>query len=1128
MKIPSTLVCVLIVWAASFLTSPAQVLWTVGSDDNGWPVGDGGGANATFVQENGVINPLPGDPASPEIDQQADNDYYLAGQYYDVISSVTAFYGDYVPVGIVAANEEAAERAFAGSDNDLRYHFNLPTSLLPDDMLSVTFDALNLDTSAPDPRYGIEVYVNGVLVQPQIIIHPAQLNQAFTTPQFSLASVNAEVGFGFDNIVSLKGISYSGDGGGSWMGFDYVQLNQPTEVIPPPVFPWAVGMDDDSWPVGDGGGPNATFVQENGVINPLPGDPASPEIDQQADNDYYFAGQYTTPIASVIAAYGDYTPVGLVPVNEEAAERAFAGGDNDLRYHFNLPNELSPGDRVSVTFDALNLDESDVDPRYGVEVYFNGVLVQPEITIRPGQLGQTFTTPPFTLGSVNAQTGSGFDNIVSLRGINHSAEGGGNWMGIDYVQLNPSTTVIPPPVLPWSVGLDDDAWPVGDGGGPNTTFVEGNGVVNPLPGDPASPEIDQQADNDYYFAGAYTTVIDSVVAAYGPYAPVGLVPVNEEAAERGFADNDKELRYHFNLPIGIQPNDLLSVTFDALNLDESGLDPRYGIEVYFNGLLVQTQIVIRPAQLGQAFSTPQFTLASVNAQVGPGFDNIVSLRGISYEGDGGGNGMGIDYVQLNPTPKVTFPWAVGRKDNGWPAGDGGGPNASFVQENGVINPLPGNPASPEVDQQADNDYYFAGSYTTPIDSVVTAYGNYTPVGLVFANEEAAERAFAGGDNDLRYHFNLPGSLQPDDLLAVRFAANNLDGNGADARYGVEVYFNGVLVKDQVVIRTADLNTDIATQPFTLASVNAQVGPGFDNIVSLKGINYNADGGGNWMGIDYIQLNPVRPSPFPWAVGMDDDGWPVGDGGGPNATFVQENGVINPLPGNPSSPEVDGQADNDYYFAGEYTTTIDSVTALYGGYTPVGLVPVNEEAAERAFAGGDNDLRYHFNLPDTLKPEDMVSVTFDPLNLDDPANPANTDLRYGVEVYFNGVLVQDEIVVRPPDLGTAFTTPPFSLASVNAQVGSGFDNIVSLRGINHNAEGGGNWMGIDYVQLNPIALRLLPPVVIDGQVFLDWTGTGSLESAPTVLGPWTPVTPTPTPPYAEAVVPGENRFFRLRQ
>ena len=110
-------------------------------------------------------------------------------------------------------------------------------------------------------------------------------------------------------------------------------------------------------------------------------------------------------------------------------------------------------------------------------------------------------------------------------------------------------------------------------------------------------------------------------------------------------------------------------------------------------------------------------------------------------------------------------WQVGKADGGWPAGDGGGTNTTFVQENGNTNPLPGSPASPEIDQQADNDYYFAGSYATAIASVVASYGPYTPVGLVTTNEEAAERAFAGGDIDLRYHFNLAASLLPTDLVS---------------------------------------------------------------------------------------------------------------------------------------------------------------------------------------------------------------------------------------------------------------------------------------------------------------------------------------------------------------------------
>ena len=205
---------------------------------------------------------------------------------------------------------------------------------------------------------------------------------------------------------------------------------------------WTTGLNDNDWPLtGTTGGAQTNFWQENGVINPLPGSPTSPQVAQQSDNDYYFAGTYS----AVIGANGAYTPVGVVAANELGAERAFAGGDLELRYHFNLPNTFAANDLFSVSFDALNLHTgADVpDSRFGVEVYFNNILVGTQVVIRPANLGTTYTTSPFSLASVGAVTGAGADNIVSLKGISYNAEGGGNWMGVDYVQLD--TAVIPEP-----------------------------------------------------------------------------------------------------------------------------------------------------------------------------------------------------------------------------------------------------------------------------------------------------------------------------------------------------------------------------------------------------------------------------------------------------------------------------------------------------------------------------------------------------------------------------------------------------------------------------------------------------------------------------------------------------------
>ena len=203
---------------------------------------------------------------------------------------------------------------------------------------------------------------------------------------------------------------------------------------------WTVGLPGDGWPQGGvGGGANTNFIQELGE-NDLPGSATNTGGVGEArdiDDDYYFAGVFST-----VTDGGDYSPLGVVAGNEENAERAFAGTDNSLRYHFNLPNFVGASDPLAVSWDANNLHtDGQADPRYGVEVYFNGNLVGAETIIRPAELGVINTTPTFTLADVNGQVGEGFDNYVELRGTNYNAEGGGNWMGVDHVSLN----VIPEP-----------------------------------------------------------------------------------------------------------------------------------------------------------------------------------------------------------------------------------------------------------------------------------------------------------------------------------------------------------------------------------------------------------------------------------------------------------------------------------------------------------------------------------------------------------------------------------------------------------------------------------------------------------------------------------------------------------
>jgi hypothetical protein len=287
--------------------------------------------------------------------------------------------------------------------------------------------------------------------------------------------------------------------------------------------------------------------------------------------------------------------------------------------------------------------------------------------------------------------------------------------------------------------------------------------------------------------------------------------------------------------------------------------------------------------------------------------------------------------------------------------------------------------------------------------------------------------------------------------------------------GVTKYYqNGELLAEGSF--AVDLQMVTLSRDTTNASANDKLTGLLDEAIVYDVALTEEQVASHFAAIGLVAPEPLLPPELPWSVGRNDDGWPAGDGGGPNTSFMQETGT-NELPGDPASPEVAQQADDDYYWAGDYSTVI----AGNGDYEPVGLVEVNEEAAERAFAGTDNDLRYHFNLPESLQPTDRLTVSYDALNLH---TDGQTDARYGIEVYVNNVQVQSEIVIRPDQLGQTYDTEPFTLADVNAEVGSGYDNILTLKGVNYNAEGGGNWMGIDYVQLSQAAPEGPVSILVD--------------------------------------------------
>lgn len=92
-------------------------------------------------------------------------------------------------------------------------------------------------------------------------------------------------------------------------------------------------------------------------------------------------------------------------------------------------------------------------------------------------------------------------------------------------------------------------------------------------------------------------------------------------------------------------------------------------------------------------------------------------------------------------------------------------------------------------------------------------------------------------------------------------------------------------------------------------------------------------------------------------------------------------------------------------------------------------------------------------------------------------------------------------------------------------GTGEVTISLTPGANNNNANHFTYLGVLKMELLPLP-RHLPPRITGGSLNLQWTGGGVLEWAPTVMGPWTPLS-SPDGNYSESVLPGTNRFFRVR-
>ncbi|MCX8238043.1 MAG: choice-of-anchor D domain-containing protein [Akkermansiaceae bacterium] len=210
----------------------------------------------------------------------------------------------------------------------------------------------------------------------------------------------------------------------------------------------------------------------------------------------------------------------------------------------------------------------------------------------------------------------------------------------------------------------------------------------------------------------------------------------------------------------------------------------------------------------------------------------------------------------------------------------------------------------------------------------------------------------------------------------------------------------------------------------------------------------------------------------WSIGVDDG---VQDGNGDavnglndlatlngvdfNVSGVQETGLQD-LPGSPANTGgANGGAgrdiDDDFYFAGVYTTAAGD-----GVYVPVGVVSENESYYDRALTGGDPNMRWHFNVPETVTAEDHFTFTIDFYNLSE-SNAADIS-SYELTFWVDGKQIGEMQPHLDVDLATAQGWD-FDLDDLGGaeEVGPGFDHYVEVRS---TPTGSARWTSLDYVQL----------------------------------------------------------------
>jgi hypothetical protein len=125
--------------------------------------------------------------------------------------------------------------------------------------------------------------------------------------------------------------------------------------------------------------------------------------------------------------------------------------------------------------------------------------------------------------------------------------------------------------------------------------------------------------------------------------------------------------------------------------------------------------------------------------------------------------------------------------------------------------------------------------------------------------------------------------------------------------------------------------------------------------------------------------------------------------------------------------------------------------------------------------------------------------------------------------------------------TLYTVTGAATTTTTLNAANNITNIATVAGVQPNASGeitisltpgplnnnANHFTYLGVLTLTPGGpqTRFLAPTLSGGAIQLQWTGSGTLQAAPTVTGPWEPVTPTGANSHIEPLT-STNRFFRI--